>query len=61
MTEYGMKNEFTFLYQMLDEEDFENLMAQILHDRPDKRFVPKEDYILNMFIEHEKKRLESYR
>lgn len=60
ITEYGVKHDFTLLYQMLDGEDFENLIAQILHDRSDKRFIPKEDYVLNMFIEHEKKRRASY-
>ena len=49
-----------FLYNMLDADEFEHLMAYLLQEHPMAEDVTKEDYVLNLFIEHEKKRRESY-
>ena len=49
-----------FLYNMLDADEFEHLMAYLLQEHPMAEDVTKEDYVLNLFVEHEKKRRESY-
>ncbi len=57
----GQKNnDYELLYNMLDDDDFENLIAYLLHEHPNATDVAKEDYVLNMFVEHEKKRRASY-
>ena len=55
-TEYKVNNDFVLLYNLLPQEDFETLIANILYDRPDRRFIPREDYILDMFLKRERKR-----
>jgi len=49
-----------FLYNMLDADEFEHMMAYLLQEHPMAEDVTKEDYVLNLFAEHEKKRRESY-
>lgn len=53
-------NDYEMLYNMLDDDDFENLIAYLLQEHPNAADVAKEDYVLNMFVEHEKKRRASY-
>ena len=45
---------------MLDADEFEHLIAYLLQEHPMAEDVTKEDYVLNLFVEHEKKRRESY-
>lgn len=56
----GKLNNYEMLYNMLDDDDFEHLIAYLLQKHPNAADVAKEDYVLNMFIEHEKKRQASY-
>ena len=48
------------LYSMLDEKEFEYLMANLIQKHPSAQDVTEEDYVLSLFIEHEKKRRKSY-
>lgn len=43
------------LRKMLDPEDYEHLVSYLLWEHPKAIDITKEDYVLNMFIEHEKK------
>lgn len=56
----GKLNNYKMLYNMLDDDDFEHLIAYLLQKHPNAADVSKEDYVLNMFVEHEKKRRASY-
>ena len=47
---------YALLYCMVDREEYENLMSYLLREHPQAEDVTKEDYVLNMFIEHEKKK-----
>ena len=47
---------YVSLYRMLEAEDYEDLMAYLLREHPEATDVTKEDYVLNMFVEREKKR-----
>lgn len=49
-----------YLYNMLDADEFEHLMAYLLQAHPTAEDVTKEDYVLSLFVEHEKKRRASY-
>lgn len=49
-----------FLFNMLDAEEFEHLLSYLLQEHPYAQDVTKEDYVLSLFVEHEKKRRESY-
>lgn len=53
-------SDYSLLYNMLNQEDYEHLIAYLLFMHPMARDVAKEDYVLNMFVEHEKKRRASY-
>lgn len=52
----GAENNYSILRSMLGPEDYEHLMAYLLRKHPHSEDVTKEDYVLNMFVEHEKKR-----
>lgn len=47
---------YLFLYRILEPEDYEHLMSYLLHEHPYAQDVTKEDYVLSLFIEHEKKK-----
>ena len=49
-------NNYALLYRMIDPEEYENLIAYLLREHPQAEDVTKEDYVLNMFIEHERKK-----
>lgn len=53
-------NNYEFLYNMLDDDEFEYLISYLLLEHPYSEDVTKEDYVLNLFVEHEKKRIASY-
>ena len=59
--EWKRDSSYFMLYHMLDPEEYENLMAYLLREHPRAKDVTKEDYVLNMFVEHEKKRRASYK
>lgn len=48
---------YSLLRKMLDPEDYEHLVSYLLWEHPKATDITKEDYVLNMFIEHEKKRI----
>lgn len=49
---------YAFLYRMLEPEEYENLMAYLLAEHPKAEDVTKEDYVLSMFVEREKRKKE---
>lgn len=49
-----------FLYNMLEDDEFEHLIAYLLKAHPHAQDVTKEDYVLSLFVDHEKKRRERY-
>ena len=51
---------YRLVYSMLDEEEYEHLIAYLLQEHLGAEDVTKEDYVLSLFVEHEKKRRESY-
>lgn len=48
-------NDYALLYDMLDYDEYEHLLAYLLREHPNAKDVTKEDYVLNMFVEHAKK------
>lgn len=57
----GQKNNnYDLLYHMLDEDEFEHLISYLLRKHPNDTDITEKDYVLNMFVEHEKKRRASY-
>ena len=48
-------NSIALLYNMLDDDEFEHLMAHLIKQHPDAEDVTTEDYVLNLFVEHAKK------
>lgn len=48
---------YSLLRKMLDPEDYEHLVSYLLWEHPKAVNITKEDYVLNMFIEHKKKRI----
>lgn len=48
-------NDYALLYDMLDYDEYEHLLAYLLQKHPNAKDVIKEDYVLNMFVEHAKK------
>ena len=48
---------YSLLRKMLDPEDYEHLVSYLLWEHPKAIDITKEDYVLSMFIEHEKKRI----
>ena len=57
---YDDNNCYEFLYNMLDDDEFEHLISYLLLEHPYSEDVTKEDYVLNLFVEHERKRIASY-
>lgn len=53
-------DDYEFLYNMLDDDEFEHLISYLLLEHPYSEDVMKEDYVLNLFVEHEKKRIEPH-
>lgn len=51
----GEKNNVGLLYDMLDDDEFEHLMAYLLREHPNCKDVTTEDYVLSLFVEHAKK------
>ena len=51
----GEDNSIALLYNMLDDDEFEHLMAYLIPQHPDAKDVTTEDYVLNLFVEHAKK------
>lgn len=51
---------YAFLHRMLEPEGYENLMVYLLRKHPKSKDVTEEDYVLSLFVEHEKKRRASY-
>ena len=49
-------NDYALLYDMLDYDEYEHLLAYLLREHPNAKDVTKEDYVLNMFVEHAKKK-----
>lgn len=49
-------NDYVLLYDMLDYDEYEHLLAYLLQKHPNAKDVIKEDYVLNMFVEHAKKK-----
>lgn len=49
-------NNYSILRKMLEPEDYEHLVAYLLREYPKAEDVTKEDYVLSMFIEHERKK-----
>lgn len=49
-------NNYFILRHMLDPDDYEHLIAYLLREHPCSKDVTQEDYVLNMFVEHEKKK-----
>lgn len=49
-----------FLYSMLNDEEFEHLVAYLLEAHPAADDITNEDYVLSLFVEHEKQRRMSY-
>ena len=47
---------YSILRRMLDPDDYEHLIAYLLRKNPIAQDVTQEDYVLNMFIEHERKK-----
>lgn len=45
-----------YLYHMLDADEFEHLVAYLLQAHPTAEDITKEDYVLSLFVEHEKKK-----
>lgn len=43
------------LYKMLDADEFEHLVAHLLQEHPYAEDITQEDYVLNLFVEHERK------
>jgi hypothetical protein len=41
---------------MLEPEEYESLMAYLLAEHPKAEDVTKEDYVLSMFVERERKK-----
>lgn len=48
-------NNISLLYDMLDDDEFEHLMAYLIPQHPDAKDVTTEDYVLSLFVEHAKK------
>lgn len=55
-SEYGIQNEVSILYDLIEPDEFECLMAHLLSQTPWKKFEIKNDYVLNLFVEREKKK-----
>ena len=53
-------DDYEFLYNMLDDDEFEHLVSYLLLEHPYSEDIMKEDYVLNLFVEHERKRIASY-
>lgn len=51
----GEGNSVALLYNMLDDDEFEHLMAYLIPQHPDAKDVTTEDYVLSLFVEHAKK------
>ena len=47
---------YVSLYHMLEPEEYESLMAYLLAEHPKAEDVTKEDYVLSMFVERERKK-----
>lgn len=54
-------SDFSILYSLLCPDEFEHFVTYMLTESEGGRFVPSEDYTMDMFIEHEKKRRASYK
>jgi len=46
------------LFEMLDVEEFEHLVAYLLQEHPGTWDITTEDYVLSLFVEHEKNKRE---
>ena len=60
---YNRRNESrgeSILASMLADDDYEHLMAYLLRMHPHAEDVTKEDYVVSMFVENEKKRRKRY-
>ena len=49
-------NNYSLLYNMLEPDEYERLLAYLLRGYPNAKDVSQEDYVLNMFVEHAKKK-----
>lgn len=47
---------YVSLYNMLEPDEYESLMAYLLAEHPKAEDVTKEDYVLSMFVERERKK-----
>ena len=48
------ESNYFILRKMLSAEEYEHLMAYLLREHPNAQDVTAEDYVLNLFVEHEK-------
>ena len=48
-------NNYSLLYNMLEPDEYERLLAYLLREYPNAKDVSHEDYVLNMFVAHAKK------